>query len=99
MYMCAYHYILVHNNDKYSHVFLKCKACTHSYKSSLFCIVVCICWRDWGLSWEDGAEVPQNQKEKIIFCCMQRKLMLLGEERMDLELLGRFSRLIYDKNQ
>ncbi len=51
------------------------------------------------ISWEDGAEVPQNQKEKIIFCCMQKKLMLLGEERMDLELLGRFSRLIYDKNQ
>lgn len=48
---------------------------------------------------EDGAEVPQNQKGKIIFCCMQRKLMLLGEERKDLELLGRFSCLIYDKNQ
>lgn len=48
---------------------------------------------------EDGAEVPQNQKENIIFCCMLRKPMLLGEERKDLELLGRFSRLIYDKNQ
>jgi len=47
----------------------------------------------------DGAEVPQNQKEKIIFGCMRRKLMLLGAERKDLELSGRFSCLIYDKNQ
>lgn len=101
--MCAYHYIHVHNNDTsirmyFSNAKPALTPISHPHSVLLSVSVALYGVTEAYLLREERAEVPKTRK-KIIFCCMQRKLMLLGEKRKDLELLGRFSRLIYDKNQ